>query len=91
MEGELLKEALALTTGERRDAYGHPSDNLGRTARLMDAYLEGLERPLTIGDVAALMTCLKLARLHQSPDHYDSLLDIAGYMNAAWEGIKGKP
>ena len=91
MDGELLKEALALTTGERRDAYGHPSDNLGRTARLMDAYLDGLKRPLTIGDVAALMTCLKLARLHQPPDHYDSRLDIAGYMNAAWDGIKGKP
>ena len=91
MDGELLKEALALTTGERRDAYGHPADNLGRTARLMDAYLDGLERPLTIGDVAALMTCLKLARLHRSPNHYDSLLDIAGYMNAAWDGIKGKP
>jgi len=30
-----------------------------------------------------------LARLHQSPDHYDSLLDIAGYMSAAWDGIEG--
>ena len=89
MEGELLREALALTGGERQDAYGHPSDNLGRTARLMDAYLDGLDRPLTIGDVAALMTCVKLARLHQSPDHYDSLLDIAGYMSAAWDGIEG--
>ena len=89
-DGDLLREALAITTGPRADDYGHPSVNLERTARLMDAYLDGLDRPLTIGDVAALMTCVKLARLHQSPDHYDSLLDVAGYMSAAWDGIRGQ-
>lgn len=88
-DGELLREALAITVGKRRDDYGHPSDNLERTARMMDAYLQGMERPLTIGDVAALMICVKLARLHQSPDHYDSLLDVAGYCSAAWDGIRG--
>ena len=54
----------------------------------MDAYLDGMDRGLTIGDVAALMACVKLARLHHSPDHYDSLMDIAGYMSAAWDGIR---
>ena len=88
MDGELLQEAYEITTGARAVEYGHPSVNLERTARLMDAYLDGLDRPLTIGDVAALMTCVKLARLHQSPDHYDSLLDVAGYMSAAWDGIR---
>lgn len=88
MDGELLREALAITTGARAEAYGHPSVNLERTARLMDAYLDGLDRPLTVGDVAAVMTCVKLARLHQSPDHYDSLLDVAGYMSAAWDAIR---
>jgi hypothetical protein len=47
-----------------------------------------MDRPLTIGDVAALMACVKLARLHHSPDHYDSLMDVAGYMSAAWDGIR---
>jgi len=89
MDGDLLREALALTVGERAQAYGHASENLSRTARLMDAYLDGMDRPLTIGDVGALMVCVKLARLHQSPDHYDTLLDIAGYMSAAWDGIEG--
>lgn len=87
MDGDLLRQALAITTGERAAAYGHPSDNLLRTARLMDAYLDGMDRPLTVGDVAALMACVKLARLHQSPDHYDSLLDVAGYMGAAWDAV----
>ena len=89
MDGELLREALDITMGARRGDYGHPSENLHRTARMMDAYLDGIDRPLTIGDVAALMTCVKLARLHASPDHYDSMLDVAGYMSAAWDGIRG--
>lgn len=89
MDGDLLREALEITTGARAQAYGHPSVNLERTARLMDAYLDGLDRRLTIGDVAALMVCVKLARLHESPDHFDSLLDVAGYMSAAWDGIRG--
>jgi len=88
-DGELLREALRITTGPRASAYGHASENLGRTAALMDAYLDGLDRPLTAGDVAALMICVKLARLHRSPDHYDSLMDVAGYASAAWDAVAG--
>lgn len=88
MDGDLLREALEITTGTRANVYGHASQNLEKTARMMDAYLDGMDRPLTIGDVAALMACVKLARLHHTPDHYDSLMDIAGYMSAAWDGIR---
>jgi len=87
VDGDLLREALQITTGARAHAYGHPSVNLERTAALMDAYLDGIDRRLTVSDVAALMACVKLARLHQSPYHYDSLLDVAGYMGAAWDAI----
>jgi hypothetical protein len=86
--GELLREAIEITTGARAEAYGAAKSNLGRTARLMSVYLEDLDRDLTVGDVAALMTLVKLSRLHQSPDHYDSLLDIAGYCSAAWDAIQ---
>lgn len=86
-DGMLLRDALALTTGERSQSYGHAADNLGTTAALLSAYLRGLDRDLTIGDVAALMTLVKVARLKQSPDHYDTLVDIAGYCGAAWDGI----
>lgn len=89
-DGELLREALSITTGARAAQYGHPSINLTRTARLFDAYLVGLDREITVVDVAAIMALLKLARLQQSPAHYDSLLDIAGYMSAAWDAIKGE-
>ena len=90
MDGDLLRQALDITTGARARTYGHASRNLERTARLMDAYLDGMDRPLEIGDVAALMACVKLARLHHTPDHYDTLMDIAGYMSAAWDGIQGE-
>lgn len=86
-DGDLLREALRITTGDRRTTYGHASDNLGRTAALMTAYLQGLERPLNAADVAALMICVKLARLHVSPGDYDTLLDIAGYASAAWDAM----
>lgn len=89
-DGELLREALSITTGARAEKYGHPSINLARTARLLDAYLLGLDREITVADVAAIMTLVKLARLQQSPEHYDSLLDIAGYMSATWDAIKGE-
>ena len=88
-DGDLLREALEITTGARASHYGHASDNLGRTARLLDAYLDGLDRPLTAGDVAAILILVKLARLHKSPDHYDSLLDVAGYASAAWDAVTG--
>lgn len=86
-DGELLEHALSITTGERAQAYGHPSENLTRTAALIDAYLRGLDRTLTPVDVAAIMIAVKLARLQQSPYHYDSLLDIAGYVSAAWDAL----
>lgn len=87
-DGDLLREAIEITAGPRAQAYGPPSKNLVRTARLMSAYLSDLDRDLTPSDVAALMTLVKLSRLHQSPDHYDSLLDIAGYCSAAWDAVQ---
>jgi hypothetical protein len=89
-DGELLVEALSITTGERAATYGHASVNLTRTARLIDAYLGDVDRTITVTDVAAIMALVKLARLRQSPGHYDSLLDVAGYMSAAWDAMKGE-
>lgn len=87
-DGDLLRSALAATTGARRDDYGTAEENLGRTARLMDAYLDGMDRPIDVGDVAALMILVKVARLRQSPDHEDTLMDIAGYASAAWDAME---
>lgn len=69
--------------GPRQAAYGHPRDNFERTARLWNGYLfasKGNQSPLlNASDVAQMMVLLKMARLMQTPDHRDSVVDMAGY------------
>lgn len=86
-DGDLLREALDVTLGPRGNIYGHPADNLGLTLDLWNVYLRDLERELTLSDLAALMVLVKLARLHHSPDHHDTLLDTAGWPSAAWDAL----
>ncbi len=67
---------------ERGESYGHPTPNHIRIAKFFDACLcDKLQPGVTISpdDVVRMMIGLKLARLMQTPDHADSLLDIAGY------------
>lgn len=86
-DGDLLREAIAITLGPRGAVYGHAADNLGLTLDLWNVYLADLDRPLTVSDLAALMVLVKLARLHHTPDHYDTLLDMAGWPSAAWDAL----
>jgi hypothetical protein len=84
----LLRDALAAVTGERRKAYGDPEQNFATIADLWGAYLRrrGMHPAhpvLTPGDVAQMMILVKVARLAQTPDHRDSMLDIAGYAACA--------
>jgi hypothetical protein len=68
--------------GPRQAAYGHPRDNFQRTADLWNGYLLATGRSSdAIGpaDVAQMMVLLKMARLMQTPDHRDSVVDMAGY------------
>jgi len=61
---------------DREEDYGSPEDNFQRIANLWSIHLE---QTLTVDDVAAMMVLLKIARLGTSPNHRDSMLDIAGY------------
>ena len=82
----ILTEAEAAVYGPRQAAYGHPRDNFERTARLWNGYLfaKHLNAPLLdAADVAHMMVLLKMARLMQTPDHRDSLVDMAGYAATA--------
>jgi hypothetical protein len=69
-------EAHDLVHGDRGAAYGHPADDFGRTAALWRA-LFGWDA--TAKDVALAMACVKLSRLRATPDHRDSVVDLAGY------------
>jgi len=81
---QLLSKALATVTGPRRKDYGTPLENFRTIADLWTPYLRrrGLlpeGREIEPSDIAAMMALTKLARLAQSPTHYDSILDLAGY------------
>jgi hypothetical protein len=71
---DFLNEARA-TIQDRGLDYGHPSDNMQRTAALWSSYLE---MPITDYQVAMCMALVKIARSMESakPDHY---VDLCGY------------
>lgn len=78
----MLHKAEELINGARQEDYGDKLQNFSQIAMLMQGYLapklaEGCK--ITPEDVAMLMICVKMARLAKSPNHVDSIMDIAGY------------
>ncbi len=72
---ELLLEAQK-AVADRHQIYGHPEDNFRRVADLWSVILD---HSITVEDVALCLIALKIARLTESPNHRDSMVDIAGY------------
>lgn len=72
----ILEQADGLINGERAKAYGPALDNFGRIAKLWSAIL-GVE--VTPEQHVLCMLAVKMARLCNTPDHIDSLVDVAGY------------
>lgn len=77
----VLDEAKRIVTGARRAAYGKPENNFKRIADLWNTHLAntGREGIIAPKDVAAFMILMKVARLAETPDHRDSIVDIIGY------------
>jgi len=71
---DYLNEAKA-TIEDRGFDYGHPSDNMQRTARLWSAYLE---MPVTDYQVAMCMALVKIARSMET-SKTDTYIDLAAY------------
>ena len=61
---------------QRGAVYGSARDNMQRTAAMWSPVL-GIE--VTRHQVAICLMLLKIARLVETPDHADSVIDIAGY------------
>lgn len=78
---DVLAEAQRIVTGARRAAYGSPEDNFRRISDLWNTHMVNTGRAAVFQprDVAILMILMKLARLAESPDHRDSIVDIMGY------------
>ncbi len=69
-------KAMESLTADRGAIYGPPSKDFAR----IDFLKKGVASCSNDAVRHALeMICVKLARLCQTPDHYDSALDIAGY------------
>jgi len=75
---DYLNEAKA-TIQDRGMDYGHPSDNLQRTASLWSAYLEV---PVTDYQVAICMALVKIARSMETAKT-DTYVDMVAYASLA--------
>jgi hypothetical protein len=72
---EILTEAHALVNRDRGSAYGHPSDDYGRT---VDAFTAPPGHSLSTAEGVLFMACVKLSReMHEHAT--DNLRDLAGY------------
>lgn len=76
---DILKEASRLTNEDRQVVYGHPSDDFKRIAEMAKPILEADIDPTY--KHALYMIVVKVARLLNTPEHIDSIVDIAGYAN----------
>ena len=71
---DYLNEAKAIIEDRGMD-YGHPSDNMQRTARLWSAYLE---MPISDYQVAMCLALVKVARSMETAK-VDNFIDGAAY------------
>ena len=69
-------EAAIHAVAERGENYGDARQNHTRIAAMWSVVLG---KTLTNEHVVMCMTCLKVARLMETPEHVDSWVDIAGY------------
>lgn len=77
----LVEEAVCKVRGKRQEEYGDKLTNFTDIANLENAAhnLGGADKR-TAETVAIDNICQKLARLRKSPDHYDTLIDLVGYI-----------
>ena len=79
MARDYLNEARA-TIQDRGLDYGHPSDNMSRTAALWSSFLE---MPVTDYQVAVILSLVKIARSIEDSQKIDTWIDSASYLAIA--------
>jgi len=78
----MLQQAQETISGPREQEYGNKLQNFSQISMIWQGILAPKMLPdsvITPEDVALLMIGVKMARLAKSPDHFDSILDVAGY------------
>jgi hypothetical protein len=80
MDRMMILDKATKAVSDREGSYGSPKLNYDRAANLINSVLDNtLNEPLCANDVVMIMCCIKLARLIETPDHEDSMVDLAGY------------
>ena len=78
---EILKKSENIVNGERRESYGHPSENHGCTASFWSAYLSRKLRmsvQLDVRDVCQMNILQKISR-DANMKGEDNVVDTIGY------------
>ena len=73
---EHFDKTLKSLNDDRGAVYGHPADDFGRAAALIEV-VDECKDPIIRQNLR--MLCVKIARLIETPDHVDSWVDIGGY------------
>lgn len=83
----VLSEAIKITTGDRNNSYGPPTQDFQRTAEILTAL--GFAGPngsaVKSHHVAMIIMAVKLSRLTWSPNKRDNWVDMAGYAGCGYE------
>ena len=87
MNKNQLLDACKVALNSRGQHYGKVLENHSRIAKIWSVIV-GSE--ITEEQVALMMVGLKVARLVETPDHQDSILDIAGYAAVMSECVEEK-
>lgn len=99
--GTSITEEAKTIVANRTSTYGDPIQSHTGIARLWNSYLNGasvfthpskgpMQAQLGPKDVALMMILLKVARLTETPNHQDSIIDIAGYAEVYRQIVGGK-
>ena len=91
---KVLRQAESLVNGDRDEQYGDPVTDFQATADMWSAYLgRRLGAPIKLEphDVAAMMMCLKIARIAHAPEKADNWVDVAGYSACGWDCLTEEP
>ena len=87
MNKNQLLDACKVALNSRGQHYGTVLENHSRIAKIWSVILGS---DVTEEQDALMMVGLKVARLVETPDHQDSILDIAGYAAVMSECIEEK-
>lgn len=95
VRASILEQAKKLVTENRNKSYGEPENNFKRIASLWNSYLQGKHSEwqfdLDPSDVAIMMVLMKIARLEENTENWDSWLDAIGYLACGAQTIWDNP